>query len=63
MADNNTDSDKSGLEGLGALICWGLLAYGVYKIFTSSEGDSSRSFIPPKGDYKWVGKKKNCPTG
>lgn len=41
MAENNSDSDKFDLEGLGALIGLGLLAYGVYKIFTSSDGTSS----------------------
>ena len=42
MAENNSDSDKFDLEGLGALIGLGLLAYGVYKIFTSSDVDSAR---------------------
>ncbi len=41
MAGNNEDSDKLDLEGLGALIGLGLLAYGVYKIFTSSDGTSN----------------------
>ena len=39
MTENNTDSDKLDLEGLKALIGFGLLAYGVYKLFSSKGSD------------------------